>query len=60
MIQQIALFILLIVSIYWFYKLMLLWSRDSGKTVHWNELLDIEETYSAAEYDRHSDYLRRL
>ena len=33
---------------------------DLSKNVHWNEHLDIDETYSAEEYDRHSDYLRRL
>ena len=59
MIQQIALFILFIVCIYWLYKWMLLWTGNSEKTVHWNEYLDIENTYSAEEYDRHSDYLRR-
>ena len=58
MMHMIALFMLFILVVCIFCKIK--WGRGAHKTVHWNELLDIEETYSALEYDRHSDYLRRL
>jgi hypothetical protein len=62
MIQKISLFILLLMCCYIIFKIYnRIKSREGSiKNVHWNENLDIDETYSAEEYDRHSDYLRRL
>ena len=59
MIQKFALFILFVTCCYVIYD-RIKTRDDSNKNVHWNENLDIDETYSAEEYDRHSDYLRRL
>ena len=60
MIQRIALFILFFVFLFWCYKKIKVSAKKSDKNVHWDEFLDIEEKYSAAEYDRHSDYMRHL
>ena len=62
MIQKISLFIVLLLCGYIIFKIYnrLIYRYNTNKNVHWNENLDIEETYSAVEYDRHSDYLRRL
>jgi hypothetical protein len=56
MIPPIASFILFCVVLILIYKRI----RMLYKTVHWDENLKIDETYSALEYDRRSDYFHRL
>ena len=62
MIQKISLFIVLLICCYTIFKIYnrIKTRYNTNKNVHWNETLDIDETYSAEEYDRHSDHLRRL